>query len=507
MPILLIFLVAAACLPVEWPAPPFGLGPAASASLTGLLVAACLAAAFAVRTWVIRSLRRDPLGRIEVGIGYSRLRRLLFFVNVGAVAVAILGLGWGWTTQETLVIDRDGTALLAPFAELAVPLPYFLIVFGCWLIYFDAERALHRAGGFANREFWSRTGYFVHHLRQLALLIGLPIGLFVTQQSLARFAPETARTDWYRVLSVATVPVLILFLPLLIKPLLGLRSLPPGPERDRFEALARRLRFRYTDLLLWPTHGAIANAMIVGLVPRVRYVIFTDRLLEEMPPDEADAVFGHEVGHAKHGHIWYYAAFLALSMAVLAALFLLLGQTLDRAGVTIPDGYVGWLSLPPVAVTAAYIFLAFGFLSRRCERQADVYGCRAVSCADPNCMGHTPLTVYPAGGTGLCRTGILTFTRALERVGLVNGFTGPAAGERRTVGGVVRAVFGWLRAWQHATLPRRVAFLLDLIEHPERERRFQWRVWLLRWALIIGLVAALVGLGQVVGWRAMLQAV
>ena len=69
--------------------------------------------------------------------------------------------------------------------------------------------------------------------------------------------------------------------------------------------------------------------MIAGLIPAVRYVIFTDRILEEMPPDELDAVFGHEVGHAKHGHIWYYAGFLALSMAVIAALLLLIGQRLD----------------------------------------------------------------------------------------------------------------------------------------------------------------------------------
>ena len=43
------------------------------------------------------------------------------------------------------------------------------------------------------------------------------------------------------------------------------------------------------------------------------------RILEELPPDELDAVFGHEVGHAKHGHIWLYAAFLLLSTTVLVA--------------------------------------------------------------------------------------------------------------------------------------------------------------------------------------------
>src|SRR5438552_10805026 len=118
--------------------------------------------------------------------------------------------------------------------------------------------------------------------------------------------------------------------------------------------------------------------------------------MEGMPPEELEAVSGHEVGHAKHGHIWFYAMFLVLSMAVLAALLLLVGKTVGKAlDEAVPPQYLTWLLLPPVAVAAAYVFLVFGFLSRRCERQADVFGCRAVSCANPKCEGHTTRTVYP----------------------------------------------------------------------------------------------------------------
>jgi Zn-dependent protease with chaperone function len=246
--------------------------------------------------------------------------------------------------------------------------------------------------------------------------------------------------------------------------------------------------------------------MIVGLVPRIRYVIFTDRLLDEMPPDELDAVFGHEVGHARHGHIWYYGLFLLLSLSVIAALFVLVANMLDEAGVTVPPEYVGWLSLPPVVVAASYIFVVFGFLSRRCERQADIAGCRAVSCADPACEGHDEATVYVERGAALCPTGIRTCARALERVDLMNGHGGPDPGEPRTVGDVVRAVFGWLRAWQHWTIPRRVGYLLSLIDDRGRERRFQRRLRLLRWGLVVGLAAALVALGEAVGWGKLYEA-
>src|SRR4029079_11343421 len=197
-------------------------------------------------------------------------------------------------------------------------------------------------------------------------------------------------------------------------------TMPAGPVRYQLEMMAKRLHFRCTDFLLWPTHGASANAMIVGLLPRVRYVIFTDRILEDVPPDELAAVFGHEVGHAKHGHIWHYAAFLTLSMTVLAAFLILVVQTLKAKGVELPQWAEGWIALPPVVLAATYIFLVFGFLSRRCERQADVYGCRSVFCRDPICVGHDNATIYPERGRGLCPTGIRTFVRALERVDHLN---------------------------------------------------------------------------------------
>jgi STE24 endopeptidase len=509
MPILLVFALTAACLPVKWPAPVVGNGRESAIRFTAAAVALSLLAAFWLRTWVVRTLVRNPSRKLEVAQGYARVRRLLFFVNLAVVVVCVLVFGWGWSVRELLGGSAEDWHGAPPFAELAVPLPYFLILAGAWLIYYDAERILHQTTVFGpvNRAFWSRTGYFLHHLRQFLLLVLLPVLLFVTQQSLARVAPETTSTTWYRVGSLALIPVLVLFLPLLIKPLLGLKPLPAGPTRDHLTALARRLQFRCSDLLLWPTHGAAANAMIVGLLPQVRYVIFTDRLLDELTPAEVDAVLGHEVGHAKHGHIWFYAVFFVLSIAVLGGLLLLVGQQLDAMGFELPPWVADWLPLVPVLLTATYLFVVFGYLSRRCERQADVYGCRAVSCANPRCSGHDATTVYPARASSLCPTGIRTFIRALTRVGEINGVAASSRARAPvSVRGLMKGFLSWLKAWQHATMPQRVAFLLSLIDEPQRERRFQRNMLVLRWGLILALVAALVALGEAVSWHEFLAA-
>ncbi len=511
MPILLVFVLIAACLPVKWPLPPFAPEPEAALALTVGAVVGVLAVAFALRTWVVRTLARDPVRRYEVARTYNKWRRLLFFVNVGAVAACVLWFGWGWLVQHELLVPWNGVEQLAPFAELAVPLPYFVVLVGCWLIYYDAERALHGVMHLGGRPYWPRSAYLLHNFRQFALMVMLPVALIVTQQTLSRYAPETTRTALYKVASLALVPGMILFMPLAMKPLLGLTSMPAGPTRDRFEALAKRLNFRCADFLLWNTHGASVNAFITGLLPRVRYVVFTDRILDDLPPDELDAVFGHEVGHARHGHIWLYAAFLTLSLATLAALMLFLERSLETA--TSKDmvrlrvwleGFETWLVLPPVALVTAYLFVVFGALSRRCERQADLFGCKAVSCANPTCTGHDATTVYPDGGNHLCPTGIRTFARALDRVRELSGMEHDPGGHplRR----LLSAAWGWLRAWQHGPMSRRIAYLLGLTERMADEPRFHKRLFVLKCALMLSLLAALVALGEAVGWKKLFDA-
>ncbi|MBY0455699.1 MAG: M48 family metalloprotease, partial [Gemmataceae bacterium] len=471
MPILLVFVLIALCLPVEWPAPPFGPERPVAAALTLGAVGSAVGLAVALRAWVVRALRADPTRRYEVARTYNKARRLLFFVNLGTVVGCVVGLGWGWLVRHELLVAWGDRPQLVPFGELAVALPYFVLLVSGWLIHYDAERALHRVLHLGDRQFWPRHAYLLHNARQFVLMVLLPVGLIAVQQTLSRFAPETTRSVVYRLGSLAVVPCMVVLMPLLMKPLLGLKTLPPGPTRTRLEAVARRLDFRCTDFLLWHTHGAAANAFITGLLPRARYVVFTDRILEELPGEELEAVFGHEVGHAKHAHIWLYTGFLALSLSVLAAVVLLVAKLLDASELESVvrlrawlEGYQTWLALPPVALVTAYLFVVFGALSRRCERQADLYGCKAVSCADPHCAWHDESTVYPQGGRCLCPTGIRVFVRALDRVRELNGMDHDEH-SRPSLGRAVRRLWAWMRAWQHAPMSHRIGYLRDLLAH------------------------------------------
>lgn len=501
MPILLILLVLVACLPLPWPTPYFGLEPTDSLLATAAVTLSTPLCAVMLSAWVVVTLRRHPDRRSVIVVRYLRFRKLLGFVNLGGAALAVIGLGWGWTVWQSFLVDAGrSTPVLAPGAELLVPAPYFIALLLGWVAYFPAERALHRSGRRNSDDYWSLPGYVFFHLRQFALIVGLPVGLCALQQGLARVAPELVATDGYQIGFVLAAVVVFLFLPRVLKPVLGLRSLPPGPVRDRLEATTKRLGLRYTDLLVWPTRGAVANAMVAGVIPWARYIVFTDRLLDGLTPDELDAVFGHEAGHVRHRHIPYYAGFLVLSTAAATGAVLAADQVLTRLGWELPAEWSGWAAVPLLFLTGAYLFVVFGLLSRRCEQQADVYGCRAGSCLNPRCLGHDETTVLAPNGRGLCRTGVGALVRALDRVSDLNGGDGPAA---RASWGVAKRAWAWMKAWQHGPVSARIEFLLRMSEDVALGDRVDRHSLRFRIALGVGLLAVVVLLSTFVGWSEM----
>lgn len=479
MPILVILFLIATCLPVGWPAPTVG-SPAAVTA--GFLVVA-LGSAVALSAVVSRYATNSG-----AGAAFYRWRRRLFFFNIAGTA-ACIGLGWGWAVRAGFLVETESGTRLAPFAELLIPGPYLLIAAANWMIYYPAERALHAAHSTDGERFWSLPAFVLFHARQFVLLILLPVLLITGQRAVTEFAPETSTAWWYQPLSTLAFVALVVFMPQFARRVLGFRRLPDGPDRERLAATAARLGFR-GELLIWPTRRAVANAMILGVVRPTRVVVFTDKLLDTLPADELDAVFGHEVGHARHGHLPFYYLFLLLSLS--AAAFGLTAVTTLAFG---PDWEVpgGWGPFVLLGLLAGYLFVVFGFLSRVCERQADLAGARAVSCGHPACDRHTDDTPLSVGLGPVCGTGARTMARALERVVLSAG--GEEARSRW------RRLAAWVKAWQHGPATARVNYLHRVAERPEladRHDRFAFRV---RVGLTVGLTAVVIASGSVIGWE------
>jgi Zn-dependent protease with chaperone function len=536
MPFFLLLLLALACFPERWPQPLAWIGvadgdPWLFAGLTGggvlmLVVTAALIAVLTRRQLRCDPLRREPiLHRFSLLRHYHQVALYLFF------ELAVFVLGWGWTVQTWLTPARSG--ILLPGAELLILLPYLLPLVIAWFFYYDAEKAARASdpGAEIQRPLLGRLAYVRFHLRQDLTLIAAPLALLLANKGLRRALPSAEYDRLFAVLSIGLLALIFVGLPWVLRLGLGLRPLVAGPIRERLERCAERLHFRCSNILFWDTRGAIANAMVAGIVPQLRYVILTDRLLNELTPDEVEAVFGHEVGHVKHRHMPFYMSFLILSVIAGAGLWGLAvhyvmpspavarpepafatadpdlwpwrgpefawreqasvwrepGIVVPQPAVAVPENDWDLEVVPLFALAGTYIFVVFGFLSRRCERQADVFGCRAVSCLRGDCVGHAPDQALAPRGQGLCPTGIRTFIEALEKVARVNCIN--------------RSRPGWLQSWQHSTIARRVEFLQRVLADPTLEPRFQRTVGLVKWGLFLALAAVLFLLGTKLGWR------
>jgi STE24 endopeptidase len=466
MPFLLLLVLTLTCLKREWPEPPPWLGLDSAVGLTCTVMLFFGAVAWlAGRTWRIE-LMRDPCGRPAVVQRYARFRRWHVYSLFAAHCLLVCFGGWGWAITTRLVADSD---VVTPGIDLVLLGPLVGALCLTWAGYYPLERAIANSGLMPPAQpFPGRWTYVALQARQNFLLIVPPLLLMLVQQVLFFVWPDLQRDQYLLpLIGLGLLLAMYVGIPWLLKILLGLTPLPEGPLRDRLLATARRLSFRFNDVLIWDTRNTIVNAMVTGPVPWLRYVVLTDRLVIELTPDEVEAVFGHEVGHIKHHHLLFYFGFLLASMIAVVGVWNALAEMLDGSSLStwltehLPE-LEQWLQefellsiLPLLGLLGAYVFVVFGFLSRRCERQADIFGCRTVS--------------------------VPVFVEALEKVGRLNGIS--------------RDRPGWLMSWQHSTIARRVAFLEKMHEDPHVEARFQRRVGLVKWATLLSLAAVLVYLG------------
>jgi STE24 endopeptidase len=459
MPFLLLLVLTLISLQQKWPEPPEGLGLAGSVALTWAGVGVFLGEAWLTARRLRRRLAAEAATRSALLRRHASHRRRHGLALLTFYLVAVCALGWGWAARGLLAPN----GALVPGVEVLLLTPLLAGLILSWAVFYDVERAAHEATPFEAAPFPGRWAYVAVQARHNLLLIVPPLVLMVVQQTVLVLFPGMQEDHLlFGLFGVALLVGIFLGIPWLLRLILGLKPLADGPLRDRLLAAARRLGFRFTDILVWDTRNTVANAMVTGPSPWLRYVVLTDRLVREMTPDEIEAVFGHEVGHIKHRHMLFYFGFLLASLVVVLGLWhagkALLGQGPVSEFLHEHCGEVlAWLSayemlavLPLLMLLGGYMFVVFGFLSRRCERQADIFGCRTVS--------------------------VEVFVEALEKVARLNGIS--------------RDRPGWLSSWQHSTIALRVDFLQRMNTDPDLEPRFQRAVGYVKWGMALSLGAA-----------------
>jgi len=134
------------------------------------------------------------------------------------------------------------------------------------------------------------------------------------------------------------------------------------------------------------------------------------------------------------------------------------------------SGYV--LSGGSVLATAGW-FLVFGWVSRRFERQADVYGAVAAARQAEEAEGKGRLPVR----------GAMIMGAALERIAMLNGISMCS------------------RSWRHSSIASRIGFLRRLASEDGAYRRFRRTLVLVKTGIVMLVLAGAAGYG-LVNWLA-----
>lgn len=365
--------------------------------------------------------------------------------------------------------------------DLIVLSPFVAGVVVVWLAAYPLERALRAeaisfaAGGDSEQARpWRLWSYLDFNLRHNLLIIAAPMMLILFAANMTRGYKQTLQTWSGWVWTPDVLLGVVAFGVFFVAPMMLIRiwrtvSLEAGPLRSRLEAICGRIGLRYRDILVWHSDGMLINAAVMGLIAPVRFVLLSDGLLATMDARQIEAVFGHEAGHVRHRHIQHFLVFAFVGWLLVTGVMEAVARTAME-----PESASAFLTLTiqGIGVAASIMFwgVGFGWLSRRFERQADLFGARCVTPSEAECT--LPCSVHPDGRTMLtgsgrvCATGAAIFASALDRVAVLNGIPHEE------------------RSWRHSSIGSRIRFLTSMAGDPDRGDRFERLIGRVKFAML-----------------------
>lgn len=332
----------------------------------------------------------DRTGNLAAFALSDRVTSAARLLAAGAVGYSILSLGWLETVRGTI-----GDWVLLD--ELAAISPLLLFLALTWTSTYSLERRLKEAVMLrALDEGWpmhpplGRGAFVWSHVRHEVLLSLLPLCLISAWEEAVPAAARAlglsgaaghATVRWWAAaegpISWLGVLACLVVAPALMCIAWDTVRIDAGAVHDSVRRVIARYRVRVRGPLLWRTHGSMLNGAVIGLLWPFRYLLLTDALIERLSGPQFEAVVAHEIAHIRLRHVpWMGAGVLACVLALGAGVEILARSTPSLGA----DG----ATLPVTLATLGLTLLAFGWISRRFEWQADAFAARHLSSALPS---------------------------------------------------------------------------------------------------------------------------
>jgi STE24 endopeptidase len=184
-------------------------------------------------------------------------------------------------------------------------------------------------------------------------------------------------------ISLIFAGITLVCLPPLIIRVWRCKPLEDTALKVRLEDLCTKAHFKHAGIKTWTVMNNSLTAAIIGILPRMRYVMFTKRLLRELSPEEIEAILAHEIGHSYRRHLLLFPLIIFGALVILWILsgifsepfnaWFLLQSQLHPSSLWELAYYLS-IYLCCAIVVALYFRYVFGLFSRLFERQADLHG-------------------------------------------------------------------------------------------------------------------------------------
>jgi Zn-dependent protease with chaperone function len=303
---------------------------------------------------------------------FIRMRRFVWIFVLSFYALLIHGLSYNYIIKEEKYF---GLGTIPVISEVMVLAPFFLFAS-------SALAGLRSGENLLKGSSWRTGKYISFHLRQYMLPV-FPFLVFSgLTDTIAYFPAIEEVAVAYDFAAVGGLVLLVflfmLFAPLFLKIVWKSEPLQRGELRESLERLARDSGVKMREILLWHTGGGVANAVVAGLIAPFRYVFLTDGLLANLTNREIEAVFAHEMGHARRRHVVIYFS-LIISFLFIASfveqpvqnLISFLQEHLSKSFSLLYIAYAFGLLI-------LFWFVIFGYVSRRLEQSADAFAVERV---------------------------------------------------------------------------------------------------------------------------------
>ena len=255
--------------------------------------------------------------------------------------------------------------------EAMIIAPIILSLIVSWFIFFDIQNVfLSDNQKVRIRE---RLSYVSLRVR-VYLLVGLiPILVaFATRDCLSYFENSVSMK---LLLTITGLSLLLIFFPFFMLLVWRTSSLGDTELGIRLQDYCRDLHLKVRQVRRWDTGGAIINALVAGVLPYFRIILFSDGLISKFNDSQIRAILRHEAGHIRRWHLASRMVFVVLPLVLFAACHWISGATpfsveSFAATYSISESLV----MPGIIfLYATYLTVVLVWLSWQMEYDADLY--------------------------------------------------------------------------------------------------------------------------------------